>query len=362
MQDALSAIERIGTPRVLVIGDVMLDRYVLGTARHLNSEAPVPIWRSNRHEARLGGAAAVAYLLRGLGAEVTLCGIIGDDANGRILRGLLNESAIDHSLVVQEAGRLTMIRQRGKGCGNRFPCQTACGAREVARSISDESANQLLAGFRERLPHHDVVLVSDHRKGTCSRRLLSSVISAASEQGLATLVDPARGADYSRYRRASLIKLNRVKAQIASGVTIRCPEDALTAGRLLCQQSRVASILVTLDAEGMAIVPAGGKGKLITTRPRAVQDATGAGDMVLAVLGLCRASGIGLPESAYLANVAAGLEVEKLGLAQISRDDIRAELGVRPRGREIVSLDELLSRQEDCWRTHQNIAGTNGRF
>lgn len=361
MQDALSAIERIGTPRVLVIGDVMLDRCVLGTARHLNSEAPMPVWRSNRHEARLGGAGAVTYLLRGLDAKVTLCGIIGDDANGRILRGLLNESAIDHSLVV-EAGRPTRTRQQVVGCGNRCPCQTACAGREVTRSISDGSASHLLAALRKRLPHHDVLLVSDHRKGACSCRLLSSVISAASEQGIATLVDPARGADYSRYRRASLIKLNRVKAQIASGVTIRCPEDALTAGRLLCQQSRVASILVTLDAEGMAIVLAGGKGKLITTRPRAVHDATGAGDMVLAMLGLCRAAGIGLGESVYLANIAAGIEVERFGLAQISRDDIRAELGVRPRGREIVSLDELLSRQEDFWRAHQTIAGTNDRF
>ncbi|MGH7135961.1 MAG: PfkB family carbohydrate kinase, partial [Pirellulales bacterium] len=204
--------------------------------------------------------------------------------------------------------------------------------------------------------------ISDYRKGTCSPSLLAAMISAAAEQGISTLVDPARGADYARYREASLLKPNRIEAQIASGVTIRRAEDALTVGRLLCQQSRVASILITLDAEGMALVPAGGKGKLISAHRQVAHDVTGAGDMVLAMLGLCRAAGVKLHESACLANVAAGLEVERFGVAQISRDEIRMQVGNRPHGRKVLSLGELVSRVEELRRDHRKIVFTNGCF
>ncbi|MGH7136269.1 MAG: bifunctional heptose 7-phosphate kinase/heptose 1-phosphate adenyltransferase, partial [Pirellulales bacterium] len=144
---------------MLVVGDVMLDRYLWGTARRLSPEAPVPVLRSNRHEARLGGAAAVAYLLRGLAAKVTLCGIIGDDADGRTLRALLGESAIDHSLILEEVNRLTTTKERFVGqLGNRCPHQMLRVDREAARRISVESTSHLLAGIRERLPDHDVLL------------------------------------------------------------------------------------------------------------------------------------------------------------------------------------------------------------
>ena len=330
MHDALGTLERIGTPRVLVVGDVMLDRYTWGEAARVSPEAPVLVLRSDLDEVRPGGAASVAFLLAGLQARASGAGVVGQDADGRTLRRLLEESGIDHSLLLDDRDRVTTSKERIIGRAANHPHQLVRVDREDDRPIGRGLEDRLLAAIVERLPELDVLLISDYRKGVCSPRLLAGVIAAAADLGIPALVDPACDVDYGRYRGATLLKPNRLEAQIASGVTIRSANDALTAGRLLCERSRVETVLITLDAEGMALVPAGGKGELIATRPREVYDVTGAGDMALAMLGLCRAAGIGWRDAAYLANVAAGLEVERFGIAPVTRQEIRAALLALP--------------------------------
>ena len=326
MHDAIKTLERLGMPRALVVGDLMLDRYTWGDATRVSPEGPVLVLRSDLDEVRPGGAASVAYLLAGLDAQVSVSGVVGRDADGRTVRRLLDEAKISHVLAIDDDERVTTCKQRIVGRAANHPHQLVRVDREDDRPIGRAVEQRLVAVIRERLPEFDVLLVSDYAKGVCTRRLLASVIAAAADLRIPALVDPARGADYERYRGASLLKPNRLEAQIASGVRIRCACDALTAGRLLREQSRVESVLITLDAEGMALIPAGGKGKLIATRPRNVHDVTGAGDMALAMLGVARAAGIGWLDAARLANVSAGLEVEKIGISPITREEIRAAL------------------------------------
>jgi rfaE bifunctional protein kinase chain/domain/rfaE bifunctional protein nucleotidyltransferase chain/domain len=339
VRDAMRRLEGARAPRALVMGDVMLDRYTWGDATRVSPEAPVLVLRSDLDEVRPGGAASVAYLLRGLEAQVTLAGIVGDDADGRILRRLLDESGIDRSLVFDDPCRVTTSKERIIGRSANHPHQLVRVDREDGRGISHELEDRLLVAIMERLPEHNVLVISDYGKGCCSRRLLATIILAAANRNIPTLVDPARGVDYAGYRRATLLKPNRPEAQIATGVPIRTANDALIAGRLLREQCRVENVLITLDAEGMALVAAGGRGELIATRPRQVCDVTGAGDMVLAMLGLCRAAGLDWSGAACLANVAAGLEVERFGVAPISR----AELATALEAEDLVREDGLPS-------------------
>lgn len=364
MHHARRTLERLGAPHVLVLGDIMLDRYVWGNAERISPEAPVLVLRSDFDEVRPGGAASVAHLLAALDAKVSVSGVIGQDSDGRTLRRLFDESEIDHSLVLDDAWRVTTCKERIVGRATNHPHQIVRVDREDDRPISRALESKLVVAIIERLHEFDVVLISDYRKGLCSRGLLRSIITAAARTGIPTLIDPARGVDYARYRGASLLKPNRLEAQIASGVTIRCPDDALTAGRLLREQSRVETVLVTLDSEGMALIPAGGKGRLLTTHPRKVHDVTGAGDMALAMLGLCRAGGIGWFNSSFYANIAAGLQVEKFGISPITRDEVWKEVGGKPSGRtgRIVSLNELLSLLEAHRHNRQRIVFTNGCF
>ena len=345
--------ERVGKPRILVVGDVMLDRYTWGSARRVSPEGPVLVLHADLDEVRPGGAASVAYLLVGLEARVSLCGVTGQDADGRTLRHILDEARVEHSLLVEDAARVTTSKERIVGRAANHPHQLVRVDREDDRPIGRQLEDRLWALLRERLHDYQAVLISDYRKGVCTPRFLARLISAARKQRIPTLIDPAHDVDYARYRGAALLKPNRLEAHVASGITIGSPNDALTAGRLLCERSRVDAVLITLDAEGMVLVPAGGKGQLFPTRRRDVHDVTGAGDMALAMVGLCRAAGLGWHRAVGLANVAAGLEVEKFGVSPITRDEIRAQLRLEaarrvPRAARPIAAEPAGASRSDC--------------
>ena len=364
---------RIGRPRILVLGDLILDRYTFGNAERVSPEAPVVVLRVDSKEVRLGGAASVALLLRGLEAEVTLAGVIGDDSEGRTLLSLLRDEQIDSQLVLTDGQRPTTTKERIIGrAANRHSHQIVRVDHEtrdpISQSLEEELISELLRqlawGRFSNLPvSFDAILISDYAKGVCTPRLLQAVIQAARDAGVPVMIDPARIADYSRYAGATLLKPNRAETELATGLSIRTPDEALAAARELQDRLSLQSVLVTLDRDGMVLVQAAscrfgstcGAGNEpesksphpeatapaspssildpppsaslhLPTTPREVYDITGAGDMVLAALGLCLASQIPLPQAAQLANIAAGLEVEKLGVAPITREELSRAL------------------------------------
>jgi D-beta-D-heptose 7-phosphate kinase/D-beta-D-heptose 1-phosphate adenosyltransferase len=368
--DLAAHFDRLGHPRLLVLGDLILDRYTFGNAERVSQEAPVILLRAESREARLGGAANVANMLRGLEAEAVACGVVGQDGAADEARRLLADSGIDDAGVLVDPARPTTVKERFIG---RAAGRTAGSGHQILRVDCESRAAILPAlerALAERalaaLPHCRAVLVSDYDKGVCTPGLLRTVIDAARAAGLAVLVDPIRGQDYSRYRGATTLTPNRLEAELATGIKVADLAGARAAGQALCRTLDLELALVTLDRDGILAVWPDGRSEHFATRPRQVFDITGAGDIVLAMFGLCFAAGVPVDEACRLANVAGGLEVEKVGVARVSREEIRADLarGLAAAGTAAkqTTLEHLLPAVAAHRAAGRRIVFTNGCF
>jgi D-beta-D-heptose 7-phosphate kinase/D-beta-D-heptose 1-phosphate adenosyltransferase len=363
--DLIRRLETLGNPRVLVVGDLVLDRYIWGFAERISQEAPVPLLRADQREHRLGGAASVATMLRSLGAEVRLMGGVGRDAEADLVRQMLAEQGIDDRLVLPQDDRTTTTKERYIGrAQDRHPQQMIRVDYEVRDPIQAMVEARLHVELPAVMAWAEVVLISDYGKGICTPTLLRAVIDAAQTSGVRVVVDPIRSSDYSCYRGVHCMTPNRLEAQLASGMTIVRAEDALLVGKRLVETLAMEAVLITLDRDGMALVRADGRAELLPTRPRQVYDITGAGDMVLAVVGLCLANGADYDEAAALGNVAGGLEVEKFGAALLTREEVLRDLvdHHRPEGSKILDRDRLASEVHRRRLAGQSIVFTNGCF
>ncbi len=365
--DPIDLVQRLGTPRVLVVGDLMLDRYIWGDAARVSQEAPVLLLQADRREERLGGASSVATMLRALGANVTLAGVVGADAGGASVRGILGDLGVDASAVVTDDGRPTTVKERYIGrAQQKHPQQILRVDYERREPLHDELGAVLSRHIAAEVRRADVVLVSDYDKGVCTPAVLAATIAAAKACGKRVLADPTRGGDYAKYAGCAAITPNRLEAGLAVGRELRTTADALVAAAELRERLGLEAGIVTLDKDGMALCDRVGRRELFPTRPRQVYDITGAGDMVLSVLGLALASGADYPDAIRLANVAGGLEVEKIGVATVTRDEIQRDLAdgdstIRPFAKvlPVAALVEELGRRRAAG---QRVAFTNGCF
>lgn len=363
--DLIRRVETLGHPRILVVGDLILDRYIWGDAERISQEAPVPLLRADHREHRLGGAASVASMLRALGAEVHLIGGVGRDSEAVIVRKLLADLGIDDRLVVALDDRPTTLKERYIGrAQDRHPQQMMRVDYEVRDPIPAEVESHLWQQLPEAVAQADLVLISDYDKGVCTPSLLRSLITACRSLDVRVLADPIRSSDYSKYQGVHSMTPNRLEAQLATGMVIRSPEDAIEVGRKLLQTLKMECALVTLDRDGMALVHSDGRELIVPTRPRQVYDITGAGDMVLSVVGLCLASGADYEEAAALGNVAGGLEVEKIGITALSRQEILRDLldHHRPEAGKRHDRDSIVGEVKRRREAGQSVVFTNGCF
>ncbi len=368
--DLIDLVQRLGQPRVLVVGDLMLDRYVWGDAERISQEAPVILLHADRREERLGGASSVASMLRALGARVSLAGVVGNDEGGGRLRQLLTDLGIDREGVITDADRPSTVKERYIGrAQQRHPQQMIRVDYEDRRPVSDEVAGQLGAAIKHLLRKADIVLLSDYDKGVCTPKVLTSVIAGARALGLRVLADPLRGPDYRKYHGCSAITPNRLEASLASGRNLQTPDQIFEAAAQLREQLDLEAAVITLDKDGMALVHQDGRHKSFPTRPRQVYDITGAGDMVLSVLGMALAAGADYEPAIGLANIAGGLEVEKIGVATVTRDEILRDLLHGGSGQaagiandKLLTLQELVHEVDSRRRLGQRLAFTNGCF
>lgn len=262
------------------------------------------------------------------------------------------------------------MKQRVLGrSANRAAHQIVRLDSESRQPLDGDLTQRLSEAVIARLGGCDALLISDYGKGVCTRSVLRRVIRAARLRGLPIVVDPALGADYKCYRGATIIKPNRREAELAFGRPIRSPDDALSAGRTICRRHGFGAAVITLDQEGLSLATADGLCRHWSVSAREVCDVTGAGDTVLAMLGVCLADGQPLVEACRLANLAAAMQVERMGVAAISWAELlRAESRDRHRtkaessSRKIVTLDELVVHVQ-CRRSRGDcIAFTNGCF
>ena len=357
--------ERLGTPRILVIGDLILDRYVWGDAERISQEAPVILLREDRQETRLGGAANVANMLRGLDAEVTLAGVVGADADGKVVAEDLTRFGVDCSALIEDSDRPTTCKVRFMGrAQHRHPHQMLRVDREVRHPIRTEIAQQLLNSILPRLHEFQAVLISDYAKGVCTAEVLRPLIAAARAAGLPVIADPAAGGDYNLYHGATGVTPNRSETQKATGIDVKTIDAAYQAGQVLVEKFGLDMAFVTLDRDGIVLAREGHEPVHLPTRIREVYDVTGAGDMVLAMFGLGMAAGIEPSRLCRLANVAGGLEVEQVGVVRISRKEILTDLlhGSRRAAGKVCSLDELQRHVSARHKAGQKVVLTNGCF
>ncbi|MGA2031789.1 MAG: bifunctional heptose 7-phosphate kinase/heptose 1-phosphate adenyltransferase [Thermoguttaceae bacterium] len=351
-------------PRILLVGDVMLDRYLWGDVERISPEAPIPVLRVGKQEHRLGGAGSVASMLAALGTRTTLVSVVGDDPEGRAVRDLLERIAVDGRHVLTAADRCTTVKERLLGrAQQRYPHQMMRVDREVDEPIAAATAEELLAAIARTVDDIDLVLVSDYNKGVCKGPMIARIVELARRSGVPVLADPVKDADYRRYAGCACITPNRAEAGRALGTRIGTPQEGLEAARRMLHFG-VESTIVTLDRDGMAWADRAHGAQLFSARPRQVCDITGAGDMVLATLGYMLAAGADPAAAIEIANVAGGLEVERLGVVPVTRQEILAELahGSSDAGQKIMAweqLDRELQRQRLAGR---RIVMTNGCF
>jgi D-beta-D-heptose 7-phosphate kinase/D-beta-D-heptose 1-phosphate adenosyltransferase len=363
--ELIDLVQRLGQPRVLVVGDLMLDRYVWGDAERISQEAPVILLHADKREERLGGASSVATMLRALGARVSLAGVVGHDPDAGRIRHILDELGIDHEGVLTDPDRPSTVKERYIGrAQHRHPQQMIRVDYEWRSAVSAPVEEKLRQVIAQLLRRADVVLVSDYDKGVCTPGLLQAVSAGARARGLRVLADPIRGQDYRKYHGCSAVTPNRLEAGLATGRTLKTNDQALEAAAQLQEQLGLEAAVVTLDKDGMALAHRDGRREVFPTRPRQVYDITGAGDMVLSVLGMALAAGADYDPAIRLANIAGGLEVEKIGVAIVTRDEILRDLlrAGPTTGGKVLERERL--RQELLTRRQlgQRVAFTNGCF
>ncbi len=297
-----------------------------------------------------------------------LAGIVGDDHDGGRVRQMLTDLTIDHEAVVTDAGRPTTVKERYVGMAqHRHPQQMLRVDHEDRRPIGDAVRRQIELVVQAQLRRCDIVLVSDYDKGVCTPGLLTSIIAAAHATGLRVLADPIRGHDYRKYHGCSAITPNRLEAGLATGRVLNTLDDAFAAAASLREKLDLDAAIVTLDKDGMVLRHRDGRAVHFPTRPRHVYDITGAGDMVMAALGMALAAGADYEQAIPLANIAGGLEVEKVGVATVLREEILRDLMTPGSAGAAVStkflpLEMLLQELDYRRRLGQRIAFTNGCF
>ncbi len=360
-----ASLEAFGKPRIVVVGDLILDQYVYGDAERLSPEAPVPVVRERYRQMRVGGAANVAVFLAALGAQGVLCGVCGNDASGAALQDLLAQAHVDAASVITVPHRPTSTKTRFIGLAqHRHQQQMLRLDHETVEPIDAETENRLLAALEKEISSCHLVCIEDYNKGLLSDALCQKIIHLARAAGREVLVDPAAIKDYSRYRGATAITPNRTEAELAAGLRLEnLQEEAPRLAAALLEKLNLDVCVLTLDRHGMYRQERGQQGVMHSTRPRNVYDVTGAGDMVLAILAMARANGAAWSVALDLGNIAGGLEVEKFGCVPISRTEILDELQQldSASARKILSLPRLLDRLH-ARHAAQKVVFTNGVF
>lgn len=317
----LAILKRFPGQRLLVLGDVILDRYWWGDASRLSPEAPVPIVRLERSSLRPGGAGNTAANLVALGASASLFGVAGEDVEAEELQAVLREAGINGKGLFTQVGRRTTTKTR-----------IIAGHQQVVRVDAEHTApipGELALGaaavIARELDGVQAMVISDYAKGFLSPALLEAVIGSAVDSGKPVFADP-KGADYSRYRGVTLIKPNRSELALLTTMPVTNHVEAAAAGCRLSTLLAGTRVLVTEGAEGMTLFFEGARVEHVASRPREVFDVTGAGDTVLATLAMAVTAGASWLEAMQLATIAASIAIEQMGAAAVTCAQLEARL------------------------------------
>jgi D-beta-D-heptose 7-phosphate kinase / D-beta-D-heptose 1-phosphate adenosyltransferase len=344
--------------RVLVVGDIMLDRYIHGDVERISPEAPVPVIRHAQRYERAGGAANVAMNLAGLGCQAVLAGFWGDDAEQRELAGLLERVGVD-TVGVVSSSLPTISKTRIVGRMQQL-LRLDIESPDAPPAVEMERLRQRAVELVSKV---NIVVLSDYAKGALSRELCEAVIRAARVAGVPVLVDP-KTKDFSKYSGATTVCPNLGELSAATGVSSHATEALLDAGQELLREHDFEYLTVTMSEKGITLLRRDGRYHS-PARAREVFDVSGAGDTVIATLAAGLAGGLKVETAVELANLAAGIVVGKMGTVPIAQHELIAALtpstGLTA-GEKILDLDRVVRRVAEWRAAGESIVFTNGCF
>jgi D-beta-D-heptose 7-phosphate kinase/D-beta-D-heptose 1-phosphate adenosyltransferase len=314
-------VQRFKGQRILVAGDLILDRYWWGSATRLSPEAPVPVVRREKTTVRPGGAANTAVNLVALGASAELFGVAGDDPDAAELSAAVANAGVREVWMGRDPGRPTTTKTRIMALNQQVVRVDDESAAAIPEEMAQEAAERIAAGLNGAA----ALVFSDYAKGFLTPTLLQRSIAAAQAGGTPVFVDP-KGRDAARYAGCTLLKPNRLELGALAGMEIHTHEETLTAGRRLSASMADTKILVTEGAAGMTLFEAGEVRERVAAAPRQVYDVTGAGDTVLATMALAVAAGAGYREAMQLAVAAASVAIGVMGTAAVTAAQLEAFL------------------------------------
>jgi D-beta-D-heptose 7-phosphate kinase/D-beta-D-heptose 1-phosphate adenosyltransferase len=323
-----NAVETFAGKRVLVAGDVMLDRYWSGDVDRISPEAPVPIVRKVSAFGVPGGAANTACNVAALGARAILFGVTGQDDAGAELRGMLSKRGIDCTHLSIATGRPTTVKLRIVAHDQQIVRIDDEDTAPIDASLTDD----VLQRAARMMPRVDAVLVSDYAKGFATAQVAGGIIAAAVRHGKPVVVDP-KGSDFERYRGATVLKPNRSELAALTGLPTRHHEETMHAARQLVRLAGSTAIVVTEGKDGMTLLRPDAPEEHFPSFAREVYDVTGAGDTALATLAVALAAGASVGDAVWLANLAAGLAVGESGTVSISREKLAKAIAGLRRGK-----------------------------
>jgi D-beta-D-heptose 7-phosphate kinase/D-beta-D-heptose 1-phosphate adenosyltransferase len=357
----LAAIVRnFHTARVLVIGDIILDRYIAGAVHRLSPEAPIPVLRPATNRCTLGGAANVALNIATLGGHAILVGVIGNDPAGAEIARLVAETPGITPGLVRMPLRPTTSKTRFMTGSH----QLLRLDEEVTDPLDQVGVSDVLRAFDSLLEAADVVVLSDYAKGVLCDGVLDAVLAAALDKGRLVIADPKR-MDFAAYRGATVLTPNEHEVRAATRIGAEHDAEADRAGRLALEATGGEAVLVTRSAKGLTLVCRDAEALHLPTRAREVADVSGAGDTLVAALSVAIGAGAALPEAAMLANATAGISVSKQGTATVSRQELLDALHLDDlvaTDRKVASLEEAIEKAAEWRRRGLKIGFANGCF
>jgi len=317
----MKQLENFSKVKVLVVGDIMLDRYWWGSVSRISPEAPVPVVHLQKTSLAAGGAANVAANIAGLTAEPFLVGMIGDDNESRLLPSLLNDSKISADYLIKLPKRQTIVKTRVVAHSQ----QVVRIDQESKLNLTDSEEQLIWKRIKDLVEVVDLVVVSDYNKGFLTEKLLKRLITTSLNNNKHILVDP-KGKNFNKYYQATILTPNLREIAEASGIDEFEPDILEQAGKQLLLNLNLKALLVTQGEEGMTLLEKDKKSIHLSARARKVYDVTGAGDTVIATLAVAAGAGLSLAESSNAANVAAGIVVEQVGTSIISFEELKASI------------------------------------
>lgn len=347
---------------ILCLGDVMLDRFAYCDSERISPEAPVPVLLLQRTQNMLGGAGNVARNIAALGGKAVLVGLVGRDAAGGEAKALIAHTPGLVDRHVASAGRPTTCKTRYLA-GHQ---QLVRVDEESTQDLDADEETALIAAIEASLPGVDAVILSDYGKAVLGPKVLETAIAGARDRGIPVYVDP-KGDDFRRYRGATCVTPNLKELAAAARMPVASDAEIVAAATKVVRDSGCDAILATRSEKGMVLVEASGAVHLEAARAREVYDVSGAGDTVIAVLALARASGYGLAQAMRLANTAAGIVVSKLGTATVELDELMLDLSRDVRDKSWHQAKHYSAADAEAlvrrWRSRGLVVGfTNGCF